>query len=523
MAKALFNTSDQSNFILNMDLDRYRRFCAKLLAAILWMTAGSVAIHQLTYTSSADLSEMTGQGGFGAVIALVLIMLRSTAVVFSILGVAAIITMLIGMMRKQFTRSTAVPYLLLLGALLWSAFSMLFAYDMNYALFGQDGRDEGWIALFMYAAMFYLGTMLRRKENIGRFLQSILILGIAENIWAILQAQPFFDFPNAYDIVEPLLYDHLRLPSGFTDSPITFAMLLAMLLAVSIAAAFCAEKRSLRVTALVCAGLSMLMTLKTQTIAGVIAAAGAVLVTVGFVIVRRKSAGKAKWLVPLVVAAAAGLSCVWTYFTPAINGAQGLYSEQKLENGFALYDGGIVWDDGHYRISVAGGYVPSQADFDIHNAADTLRYCWSEGVRVIKMYPLVGAGPDNFAFTQLHTSMVLENNANTIDRPYNDFLFIAATRGLPTLALYIALLIACAVIVRRRRMAAYGWMAAAAVCGIGSYLAAAFAGISVLSVAPLFWTLLGIVVGEPIAEKVQREKAPRPAKKPHPEKKKRKK
>ena len=171
-----------------------------------------------------------------------------------------------------------------------------------------------------------------------------------------------------------------------------------------------------------------------------------------------------------------------------------------------LADGGIVWDDAHYRLSTSGLYSATSAGFDIYDAAAALRYCRSEGLRVIKMYPVLGTGPDNFAFTQLHTTLILENNDNTVDRPYNDYLFIAATRGILSAVLHIVLLIVCAVLGWKHRKSAYGWILGAAGGAVLLYSLTALVGISVLTVAPLFWMLLGILAGEPLTEPIPSKK-----------------
>lgn len=521
MAKTIFGTSSKSNFILNMDLDKYRRFCAKMLLAVFWTAAVSEAFYQLTYTVNGRLAEMVGEGGFASVLSLLLITLRSTATLFSVAGVLAIIVTVIGMMRLQFTKRTAVPYLLLAASLGWAVISMFHAFDMDYALFGQDGRDEGWIALLMYAAFFYLGTMLRRRENLCLLLRGLLIFGIVQNIWALLQAQPFFDFPSEYTFVEPLLYQNLRLPSGLTDSPVTYAMLSAVLLAIAIPAAICAEKKSTRILGAVCGGLSMLTVFKTQTFAGLIAGIGGLLIAAGFGIAGRKNAGRRSAAVPALMLTAALCSAVWVYFTPAINGAYKTSNDEPVENGFALYDGGIVWDDAFYRLSTAGPYQREDAEtkhgFNIYDSASVIRYCWSEGARVIKLYPVIGTGPDNFAFTQLHVSMNLVQNVNTVDRPYNDLLFIGATRGILSMVLHIALLAVCAVLAWKNRRAGYGWLLAAFGCAAALYTLTTNVGISVLTVAPVFWGILGVLAGDPIQDAVRnaKQRSPKPKRVKH--------
>lgn len=510
MAKTLFGTSDKSNFILNMDLDKYRAFCARLMLVLLWVTAASEGISQLTEPVNGRLAEMAAEGGFSSVLALLLVALRSVATIFSIGGVAALITMIVGLMRKQVTKAAAVPYLILAASLAWGVVSMLHSFSIQGSVFGQDGRDEGWVALLFYASMFYLGTMLRRKENIARFFRGLMIFGIFQCVWAILQAQPFFEFPNAYRMVDPLLYQDLRLPCGLTDSPVTFAMLLALLLGISIPGAMLSADRKNRILSAVCAGLSMLLVLKTQTFAGLIACGGAVLLTVILAVIKGKKLTGAKWAVPVIVLAGAVCSFGWSYVSPALNHSYMTANDEQLENGYRLYDGGILYDDGNYRLSVCGPYsAVKEHDFDIYDAASVLKFARSEGIRVIKKYPVLGTGPDNFWYMQLHSSMELLSNPNTVDRPYDDYLFIAATRGIPSLLLHLVLLGVCAYLAWQKRKGDTAMLILAAFAAALIYSLTAFVGISVLTVAPLYWMLLGILAGTAIEPKQPREKQPK--------------
>lgn len=500
MPKTIFGTSDKSNFILNLDLDRYRAFCAKLLMIVLWATAAAMGINQLTYSVNSRLADMVAEGGFGAVLAMVLIGLRSVAMVFSIGGVFVMIAVIVGLMRKQFTKHSAVPYCIILASLSWAVYSLLHSFDYKTSLFGLDGRDEGWFALVMYGGFFYIGSMLRRREQREKLLGSLMIFGIVQCAWGFLQAQPFFAFPSSYQMIDPLLYQDLRLPCGLTDSPITFAMLLALLLAVSIPTAAFAENKKYRVSALICTGCSMLMVFKTQTVAGLIAGIGALVFALVLFAVKHKNIAGKKALLPVVLLGSAVLSFGWAFFSPAINGAYRTYDEQPLENGYTLYDGGIIWDDSSYRLSTSGFYNRSTAEnLDINDPVSALRYCWNEGIRVIGLYPLDGTGPDNFCFTQLHSSMNLTQNPNNVDRPYNDLLFIAATRGIPSLVLHIVLLGVCLVKAWKRRKSA-GWTLLAGGAAVVLYTLCSLVGISVLTVAPLFWLLLGTLAAEPIEQ-----------------------
>ena len=500
MPKTIFHTTEKSNFVLNMDLDKYRAFCVKLLTAMLCFIGFAEMIFQLTYSSTVNFNQMVAEGGMGAFLALIAVGLRSVAVFFSTFGVFVVIAMIVGMMRKQFAKSTAIPYLLVLAMLLWAVGSLLHSYDIRDSLFGQDGRDEGWFALLIYGAVFYVASMLRREKNIRLLLNLTMGFGLVQCLWGFVQSLPI-PFPNEYSFVGPLLFENLHLPSGLTDSPITYAMLLSMLLCIAIPAVICGKEKKQRTFALVCAAFDMLMLFKTQTIAGLLGACfGILLAVILSIVCRKKSAGKA-WLMPLVLAGALAVSGVWVFFTPTINGAYRTYNDAPLPNGFAFYDGGIVWDDGFYRLSTACPYSAHvEHDFEIEDASSVLTYAWSEGTRVIAKDPVWGTGPDNFWYEQLRTSMALNGNSNGVDRPYNDFLFIAATRGVPSLVLYVVLLLLCLIQGIRNRKQTGSWVYLSAVFAVLAFTLTSMVGISVLTVSPLHWMMLGVLVGVPILE-----------------------
>ncbi len=552
MAKTIFGTSEKSNFILNMDLDKYRSFCGKLMLGMLWAVAASEGINQLTYAANTKFSDMVNAGGLGMAFAMLMIMLRAVAIIFSITGVLAMITTVIGLMRKQVAKSTAIPYLLLAALLGWAAISLFHSYDLRTSFFGLDGRDEGWLALLIYAMLFYLGTMLRQKQDREYFLGGLLNFGIVQGIWGIFQALPFIDYIdttkglNAYRNIDAMRFWNVRLPSGLTDSPITYAMMLGMLAAIAIPAAMFAEKKSVRLRGVVCAGLSVMMALRTQTISGIIAGGAALLLAVIlFAVKRKQTVGKAA-AVPVTALCGALLAVGWVFASPSINhmyyrpdktnieqpeegltysGRENDVADIQFPNGFtisdrdgkeypALYDGGIVWDDGSYRLSTAGSYSETRAEnFSIYDALSVLRYCREQGFRAIKIDPLLGVGPDNFSYTQLKTSYSILANPNVVDRPYNDLLYIAATRGIPSLVMYLALLVVCFVLAWKRRAALKGWTLPAAGGAVLIYTAASLTGISVLTVAPMFWCLLGMLAAEPmtVSAKAEKEAKKQPA------------
>ena len=539
-----------------MDLDKYRSACGKLSLIVFWATGCSQLLNHMLSSSEMALADALEGGGLTGWFVFFLLLLRRVSLVFSLTAVFGLFAVVAGLMRKQVTKSTAVPYLILLSSMVWAMISRFHSYDMKVSLFGYPGREEGWFALLMYAGIFYLGTMLRRKADLERFARGLMGFGIAQCVVGIVQALPVFDYLNPYKglspyrNIEPLLYWNVRVPTGMVASPITYAMLLGMFGAVAVPAVLFSEEKKTRRRGAVCAFLSVVMMLKTQTIAGVIACCGLLLLTAILFAAKGKQVQGKKAAMPAVAAAALACGLGWVCLTPSINHANFLpdrtesstkeagltltawetaHADAEIPDGLmqrptkenksylALYDGGLIWDDSFYRLDTSGPYSLklSEGLFDIYDASSVIRYCWNEGVKAIKIDPLLGVGPDNFVYSQLHRSYLISDHANSVDNPYNEYLYIAATRGIPSLLMHIAVIFVSFVLMWKNRKTAKSWVKISAACAVILYAAAAFTGMSVLTVAPVFWMLLGILAAEPIPETVKTAKAaPAEKKKP---------
>ena len=536
-----------------MDLDKYRSACGKLALTVFWATGLSQLLNHWLSASELSLATTLEGGGFAGLVVYFLLLLRRVSLVFSLTGVFSLFAVFAGLMRKQFSKATAVPYLILLASMVWAMISRLFSYDMKVSLFGYPGREEGWFALLMYAGIFFLGTMLRKKDDLERFARGLLIFGIVQCAVGILQALPFIDFLNPnkglnpYRNIEPLLYWNVRVPTGMASSPITYAMLLGMLGAIAVPAALFSETKKTRTLAVICAALSVVMTLMTHTVAGVTGCIGILLLTVVLFAAKSGKVQGKKAALPAAAAAALVCGLAWAALTPVLNHAYfhpDMNAESTKEAGLtfaawesgtesaqiptgltqsyskdekarlALYDGGLVWDDSFYRLDTSGPYSPGDnPDFEIYDACSVIRYCWKQGIKAIKIDPLLGVGPDNFIYTQLHRSYAVSGNPNSVDNPYNEYLYIAATRGVPSLLMHIALIAVCFVLLWKRRNTMKIWVRVSAACAVLVYCAAAFTGMSVLSVAPVFWMLLGILAADPMPEPVKQVKADNAGKK----------
>jgi putative inorganic carbon (HCO3(-)) transporter len=119
---------------------------------------------------------------------------------------------------------------------------------------------------------------------------------------------------------------------------------------------------------------------------------------------------------------------------------------------------------------------------------------WEITWGVIKDHPLLGTGPENLK-PVLKTEYKKELNAYyrmkgvTIDKAHNEYLHMAAVIGIPSLLIYLILIVLIfwrniPLMLKDKSKIIVGF----AVIG---YLIQAFSNISVIAVAPIFWIILG--------------------------------
>jgi hypothetical protein len=129
-------------------------------------------------------------------------------------------------------------------------------------------------------------------------------------------------------------------------------------------------------------------------------------------------------------------------------------------------------------------------------------YIWGRTIPLLKNYVVYGSGPDNYpiAFPQddfLAKSNVFSDLNTVVDKPHNWYLQIAANTGVLSL-LSILLIVGIYIInslklfTRMNYDSLDKYIGASCLVGVIGYLAASVFNDSVISVAPVFWILLGL-------------------------------
>lgn len=127
-------------------------------------------------------------------------------------------------------------------------------------------------------------------------------------------------------------------------------------------------------------------------------------------------------------------------------------------------------------------------------------YIWDRTVSIIKQYPLLGVGPDNYVLyapNSDYLNLYHQNfSTNVISKPHNIYLQIAANTGIPALLAYLAFLciyiassIRCYLQVDLKEEQAQ--IGLAFLVGIIGYIVAGLANDSIICVSPVFFILIG--------------------------------
>ncbi len=473
MPKTIFGTSEKSNFILNMNYTTVRRWVLGILCAcIIVPLIGGMFITGVEGTSSF-LGTFLYATGFSCILFYIVLLLRKDI---------------------EFKKYPGAFLVIGLAVLAFASYYRAFLSgasqeDINTMLLGETGRYEGLLALFAYFGIFLLATAVMKYSSVKIIFDTLVGAGIVQAVVAILQHIPW-DFPSDFRKLPAfVLLKDVHLSSGLSDSPIFYGSFLTIVTAVAISGAI--YDRNIKRAGIygVSSVLFFLTGLFTSSIIPLIGT-GTVLAAV---IIIELTAGKGgtkfesgllksskKRLLAIILAFAAVFGIVAA--TQGIN----LYNQNPVTKNNVLRDKAIAYSDGFYRLYIING--PS-----LNNDDSLWKIGAERSVIAIKDQPLLGIGPDMFAKYQLYNN---ELTSNSIDRSYNEYLYIAATRGIPSLVVYLALLV-LSIFRMIKDMKQFSsdrekWFRPALLTAIIAYSVQAYFSASAVTVAPFFWLLLGI-------------------------------
>ena len=377
--------------------------------------------------------------------------------------------------KKGNLKFKTTPELILL--LLFETMVMLstaFSQYKNQAIWGRPLRNEGMMAYISYFAILYLSFICVKDDmSIFQILKFILISGCIISMIGIMQYLGLDIVPK--DTIRKdwiyTSYSTLGNPNflgSYLSAVFPIALFMYLLNIKQLDNKFLFAANVILFSGLVCT--------KTRS------AWLGTIISISFIVML--SVSKIKWNNKRKVASLMVSLVICTFLLNNVHGGI-LYSRFKS----------IITD---YKTVVSN----DEADDNKKLIAGSQRiFIWDRTMNYIFDRPLLGSGPDTFDKVFKMNSDEAEYHFGSpavfVDKAHNEYLQIAVTLGFPALMFYILFLIM--VYFKSIYYIIHGNRSNIILCifaGCLSYAIQAFFNISVVSVAPVYWSLLGILLAE---------------------------
>lgn len=355
--------------------------------------------------------------------------------------------------------------------------SCIFSMDKMLSIFGKDFRHEGFLSILSYYLLFINWKENGTSEDIKKFLKFLVIIAVVNSIYALFQMYTNFDFVLTY-----FDYDG-KMASGMCGNPNFLGSLIVTVLVI-VTCNFLIDKEKLnykKILLLILLFVSLINSESTGPILTYIIFLIFILVFLGL---KKQKIGKRSLVLFITI--------VITYLILI-----------PLNNTF------VVDKDGN-KISKNETSI-SSIKKTIGSGGNGRLKIWENSLDIIKDNPIIGVGFDNFELAypnpKIPTGIVMVTTmeeAKTpvtsyyiVDNAHNVYLHTAVSTGLLGLIPYLLLCL----FVFIKGLNGNSKLGILLLSGFVAYSIQAFANISVIQVAPIYYIIIGLILSlkeEPI-------------------------
>jgi O-antigen ligase len=351
-------------------------------------------------------------------------------------------------------------------------------HELATPLLGEYGRYEGLLVLLCYFGIFLLASCVGEKKTLSKLTVAVCIAAVVSIMFSVLQHIKGLEFPNAYRHLPTFAYDNVYISSGVADNPIFYGAFVTLIFALCGGLAVFGKRH--RIVFGVIALAAFTTGLFTSSITPIIGCAAAAVTLVVLSFVRAKipeavtgTKGSRKRKIKPVPDGAFGYD-IRLMAIVLLLAAVVIFLIVLMTQGLWIRDVYIARFDGPLRKFIIGSTS--------NDSRGLYENAWAAAFDMIKKFPVLGVGPDSFAAYQNFSTMAY-------DSAFNEYLFTAATRGIASALIYIALLVTTFVTLIKRFKNPYTPILLTA---IFAYACQAVVNTSSVVVAPLFWLVLGL-------------------------------
>ncbi len=334
--------------------------------------------------------------------------------------------------------------------------STIFSIDRIVSMYGNFGREEGLFAIIIYIFLFF--TANRNYIFSKRHMHFLLISAAIVAVYGIFQYFGFDPIPR-----DPRRINWSGRAFATMGNPNFLGSYLTLILPISIFTYLYTHKNIYLLTS----ALIYMSLLCTMTRSAWLGSLTGVIILIAYSVVYKL---KKKYIAILLA--------VLIIITIAMNNI----SSGRIIGRF-------------FTIGTDFKEIVEQTP-DSQKAGAGRIFIWRRVLKIIPQKPLFGYGPETLGtvFTEYFYDDIFEryNRLIVFDKAHNEYLHIAVTTGIPSLAVYLCFVLS--IVIKAVKNADKNIIIIPLLCSIIGYLVQAFFNISVVSVAYMFWIMLGILL-----------------------------
>ena len=360
-----------------------------------------------------------------------------------------IITYMYGVKKGEF-KVNYIDYIFL-GLIVFAFISTVFAVNRKLSIFGEINRNEGLLSILTYYFIALLTKNIKDKKYINNIINTMLVVGVFQVVYAILQVFTDLSFIKHYS--------KSFMAHSLCGNPNFFGSYLVMLICISINK-FLLDKKYKYLLLSIIYFIGLVLAASTGPFMTAV-------IMIIFMIIKNFKYTKIKYILLLLV------------FVPTLF-ITNYFVKLKYED-VSIDNYNIITD------------INSAKNKDVNSLTNGRIEIWKNSVPLVKKYYLLGSGLDNFG-------EVYEYSTNSIryDKAHNVYLQILITNGI--VPLLLVLIICVLVFVKGLKNTNSLYLSIYFAC-IG-YMIQAFANISVIDVAPTFFILLGLSLNKDVFKSI---------------------
>ena len=340
--------------------------------------------------------------------------------------------------------------------------SVIFSIDKSLAIFGKDFRHEGFLSVLSYYLLFINYKVNGTKEDISKFIKLIIVIGVIDSIYALLQIYTNFNFILRY-------YDDPSMASGLCGNPNFFGSLIVTCLGMVICKILMNKKISIK--DLLITILLFVALINAQSTGPFLTLILVFIFLIAFLYIKKQLILKSVLVLIVIL--------ISTYITTYLVNRH----EYKIE-----------------RCEMCINDVKET----INNGGNGRLEIWKNSLGIVKDNFIVGVGFDNFylaypnpkieagiSFSVTSDSVIKEKSFYyIIDNAHNVYLHTLASTGIIGLIPYLALLLLTFI----HGLKSKNNLLCILFGGFIAYSIQAFTNISVVQVAPIYYLLIGLIL-----------------------------